>query len=73
MQSAKHSPHIMNEFRRVTNAYDQLRGESLIGLVPELEGLVQTQDTQGFDNRVKLITSQAEWLAGRIKGKLFGG
>lgn len=70
MQSANYSPHIMNEFRRVTNAYDQLREESLVDLVPELAGLMQTESTRGFDNRLKLAISQAEWLAGRIQGKL---
>ena len=72
MRSANYSPHIMNEFRRMTNAYDQLREESLVELVPELAGLMRTESTRGFDNRVKLLTSQAEWLAGRIKNKLIG-
>ena len=71
MQMENHSAHVMNEFRRVTAAFDQLRDESVIGLVPELAGLMRTSDTEGFYHRIKLVRSQAEWLAGRIRNRFF--
>jgi sulfatase maturation enzyme AslB (radical SAM superfamily) len=70
MHSANHSPYIMSEFRRITSAYDQLRNESVIGLVPELAVLMQPGGGESFDSKVKMVKSQAEWLAGRIKNKL---
>jgi sulfatase maturation enzyme AslB (radical SAM superfamily) len=72
MHSAHHSPHLMSEFRRITAAYDQLRDESLINLVPELAGLMQDSGKQGIDGRLKMAKSQAEWLAGRIRHKFSG-
>ncbi len=71
MQSASHSPHEMSEFRRITAAYDQLRNESIVELVPELAVLMNASGNEGFDDKLKLIISKTEWLAGRVKNKLF--
>jgi len=70
MQMADHSPHMINEFRRVTAAYDRLRGESLITLVPELKPLMESGGARSLGNRVNLAISRGEWLAARIKKRL---
>ena len=71
MRSADHSPYVMSEFRRVTTAFDQLRAESVIKLVPDLAGLMQTRSKQSFENRFMLAKSQYEWFSGRIRNKFF--
>ncbi len=71
MQSADYSPYVMSEFQRVTNAFDQLRDESIIELVPELAGLMQSTVSRGFESRFGLVKSQYEWLVGRLRNKLF--
>jgi hypothetical protein len=70
MKMGKHSPYHMREFRRVTAIYDKLRDESAVALVPELAALMKSNGTTGLDDRLKIVISQAEWLAGRIKNKL---
>lgn len=69
----EHSLYLMNEFKRVTNIYDRLRGESLAGLVPEL-GPVMNDDAQSgqVGNRLKLAISQAKWLSNKIRNRLQG-
>lgn len=71
MNSGSHSAFVMSEFRRVTIAFDQLREESAVDLVPELSGLMQTTSKRSPGSRFRLIKSRFEWLAGRIKNKLF--
>ncbi len=69
MQLSNHSPYIMNEFRRITSVFDQVRDESLICLVPELAGLMQNEAGKSFADRWKLFKSQVAWLTGRIRNR----
>ena len=65
-----HSPYLMNEFKRVTARFDQLRGESVTRLVPELGPLMEDPGTA--NDRIKLAVSQARWLGGKIRNRLLG-
>ena len=71
MQSAKHSRHQMSEFQRITTAYDRLRDESIVELVPELDVLMNTDGIEDLGDRLKLVLSKADWIAGRVKNKFF--
>lgn len=69
----EYSPHLMNEFKRVTQIYDRLRSESITGLVPELGSLMEERDKTGqIRNWFDLANSRLKWLAGRIKNQLSG-
>ena len=65
-----HSPHLMNEFKRVTGVFDQLRGESITGLVPELHPLMeeQTRSVRLRDWLNRMI-SHGRWIGHRVKKK----
>jgi len=65
-----HSPYLMNEFKRVTAIFDQLRGESITKLVPELQPLMEDSGTT--NGKLKLAISQARWLGGKIRNRLLG-
>ena len=58
------------EFKRVTGIFDRLRGESITGLVPELQPLME--GSTGADDKLKLAISQAHWLGGKILNRLRG-
>jgi sulfatase maturation enzyme AslB (radical SAM superfamily) len=67
-----HSPYLMNEFRRVTRIFDRLRGESITDLVPELQPLMAGHGENGStDGWLRLAVSQAKWLGGKIRNRLF--
>ena len=65
-----HSPYLMNEFKRVTRIFDQLRGESITRLVPELMPLMD--DSEAANGKLKLAISQARWLGDKIRNRLLG-
>ncbi len=65
-----HSPYLMNEFKRVTTIFDQLRGETFTKLVPELWPLMEDSGTT--NGKLKLAISQARWLGGKIRNRLLG-
>jgi hypothetical protein len=69
MRSSDHSAYMMSEFRRVTAAFDQLRTEAVVELVPELAELMQSDSRRGLNNRFRLVKSQYEWLAGSIRSR----
>ena len=66
----EHSPYLMNEFKRVTSTFDQLRGESVTKLVPELQTLMEDPGTA--NDKLKVAISQARWLGGKIRNRLLG-
>ena len=69
----EYSPHLMNEFKRVTNIYDRLRGESVTELVPELRPLMEDRLNSGpVSSWLRLVLSRGKWLAGRLKNHFFG-
>lgn len=70
LRTGSHSPREMDEFQRVTAAFDSLRGESAVELVPALTPLMHTRGARSFDDQLKLFISKTEWLAGRIKNRL---
>jgi sulfatase maturation enzyme AslB (radical SAM superfamily) len=66
------SPHLMNEFKRVTGIFDRLRNESITALVPELHQLMVEQGNSGrILGWFKLVTSRGKWLMGRVKSHFF--
>lgn len=70
LSMGEHSPYLMSEFKRVTDIFDRLRGESIIALVPELQPLMETPaDANG---KLRLAISQARWLGGKIRSRLLG-
>jgi len=71
MQNGSHSAHVMNEFKRVTAAYDRLRGESLDSLVPELAPLMQSGKAESPGHRVNRTINHGKWLASRLKKQIF--
>ena len=69
----EHSLYLMKEFQRVTHIFDQLRGENLSRLVPELGPLMEDHDLPGqAGNKLKLAISQAKWLSSKIRNRLRG-
>lgn len=69
----EHSLYLMNEFKRVTDIFDRLRGESLIALVPELRPLLEgTGQTGKANGKLKLAISQTKWLSGKIRNRIKG-
>ncbi len=68
IEMGEHSPYLMNEFKRVTGIFDRLRGESITGLVPELQTLME--NSAGAEDKLKLAISQARWLGGKVRNRL---
>ena len=66
----EHSPYLMSEFKRVTNTFDRLRGESITALVPELS-LVMAE-SEGTASKLKLAISQARWFGEKVRNRLLG-
>ena len=66
----EHSPYLMSEFKRVTDTFDRLRGESITKLVPELSPLMK--DSDGTGDKLKLAISRARWLGDKIRNRLPG-
>jgi organic radical activating enzyme len=70
MQSGGYSPFMMSEFRRTTLAFDQLRDENLVDLVPELAVVMKPAKLSNIGDQLNLVVSRAEWLAGRVKDRI---
>lgn len=69
----KHSPYLMDEFRRVTGVYDRLRDESITELVPELANLMDGQGKTGAAaGWLALNISRGKWLTDKIRNRFFG-
>jgi len=69
----EYSPYLMNEFKRITGIFDQLRGESITQLVPELSPLIQGHGQTGQASEwFKLTVSRGKWLSGKIHRRIQG-
>ena len=68
-----YSPYLMSEFKRVTSIFDQLRGESITELVPELRPLMAEHNSSGrIRGLFSLTISRGKWLTARIRNHFFG-
>ena len=69
----EYSSYLMNEFKRITGIFDQLRGESITQLVPELSPLIQGHGQTGQASEwFKLTVSRGKWLSGKIHRRIQG-
>lgn len=69
MQMAKYSPYVINEFCRITHAYDQLRDEDLTALIPEMAALIKAYNDGKIGSHIELAISRGEQLAERFKNR----
>jgi len=72
LEMGDYSPYLMNEFKRITKIFDQLRDESITRLVPELRPLMDDQGNSGRAHGwLSLTMSRGKWLMDRIKNHFF--